>query len=99
MTEHPRQVAFENGSVVVDAATVASALRLDVKRLQDLIRAGQIVTVCETGVDEDAGTWRLTFRLPNRRLRLVVDASGRVLRRSVINFGDRTMPDPSRERT
>lgn len=41
----------------------------------------KITSRCERGVDEDAGTHRLTFYHGVRRLRLVVDDAGAVIER------------------
>jgi hypothetical protein len=88
VTEHPRHVSFETGSVVVDATALAGALQLDESLLRELMRTGRLGTVCEAGIEDDAGMWRLTFRLPDRRLRLIVDATGQILRRSLVKFGE-----------
>jgi hypothetical protein len=37
------------------------------------MREGKITVLCERGVDEDAGRYRMTFFHENRRFRLVVD--------------------------
>jgi Family of unknown function (DUF6522) len=56
-----------------------------------MIRNGEITSLCERGVNEDAGRYRLTFFHKSRRVRLVVDANGTVVQRSIINFGDRPL--------
>lgn len=82
------QVEFEAGAITIDANLIAAALNLEVGAVQPLIREGKLTSVCESGVDADAGTYRLTFFLGNRRARFIVDESGNVLQRSVIDFGD-----------
>ena len=71
---------------VHDAATIEIAARLVGEGLgiapEDVEpgrQAGTITTLCERGTGEDAGLLRVTFYLGKRRLRLVVDAQGRVL--------------------
>ncbi len=85
-------IAFEDGTVVVDASIIGSGLGVEVVSVQGLMRAGDLTSLCETGTDVDVGLHRLTFFYKNRRLRLVVDATGRVINRSVIDYGDRPLP-------
>jgi Family of unknown function (DUF6522) len=61
-----------------------------------LMRKGAITSLCERGIDADAGRFRMTFFYKSRRLRLVVDAAGNILQRSTIDFGDRPLPDALR---
>lgn len=84
-------VQIEDRDVVVDAATVGKALGVDASVVHPLIRAGEITTVLERGIDGDAGTYRITFFYRNRRARLVVSDKGEILRRSTIDFGDRAI--------
>lgn len=72
---------------VVAAEVIGAALLLDIAQVQALLRAGTIKTVSEEGVGSDEGRWRLTFSHGQRRLRLVVDASGAVIARSIVDFG------------
>ena len=60
------------------------------------MRSGAITSRCEVGEDEDAGRTRVTFFLHSRRFRIVIDAAGRILRRSTIDFGERALPDSLR---
>ncbi len=70
----------------VDAGLIASAFRLDAASVPGLLRDQEITSRCETGIEEDAGRWRLTFFYHDRVLRLTVDGSGAVLQRAT--FGD-----------
>jgi hypothetical protein len=56
------------------------------------MREGKITSLCERGVDKDDGRYRLTFFFENRRLRLIVDQGGNVIRRSTLDFGYRRLP-------
>jgi hypothetical protein len=47
-------------------------------------------------MNEHAGEFRLTFFYHNRRARLNTDLAGRILRRSVIDFGYQPIPDTLR---
>ncbi len=78
------QVALEQGGISVDAALIAEAFRIRPQTVLDRIRAGQITTVSERGIDEDAGRFRLTFILGSGRLRLLIDAEGHVIERSLV---------------
>ena len=89
-------ISFEDGSPTVDAETIALGLEIPAMDVQPLIRSGEITSRCEVGRDEDAGLTRLTFFMRGRRFRIVVDARGRVLRRSTIDFGQRALPPPLR---
>jgi hypothetical protein len=92
MTDTPKVMSFEHGSPIVDAETIAQGLGISVKDVHSLMRSGEISSRCEVGQDEDAGLTRLTFFLGGARFRLVVDAAGRVVRRSTIDFGQRPLP-------
>jgi hypothetical protein len=52
------------------------------------MRKGQITSLSERGVNENAGRYRLTFFHKSRRFRLIIDGSGTIIQRSIINFGD-----------
>jgi hypothetical protein len=76
----------------VDALLVADGLGLEASQVPALIRSGEITSVCERGVGEDEGRYRLTFFHRSKRLRLVIDEGCRLIRRSIIDFGDRPWP-------
>jgi hypothetical protein len=79
-------IKFADGAIQVDARVIADGLGSTPAAVQDGMRRGAITGRCERGVDEDAGRYRLTFVTEHRRLRLVIDEAGNVLRRSTINF-------------
>ena len=79
------------GSLHINASVVAQGLALEPSLVQALMRKGEITGLCERGVNEDAGRYRLTFFHKSRRFRLVVDATGTVIQRSTIDFGDRLL--------
>jgi len=81
-------IQLENGSISVAASLIGKGLGVDASLVQALMRDRKITSICERGVDEDAGTYRLTFFHGNRRLRLIVGEAGNVIRRSTIDFGD-----------
>ncbi len=88
---HPA-IEFNDGAIEIDASTVGAGLGLEPQEVLSLIRSKAITSVCEHGIDDDAGRYRLTFFHESRRLRLIVDDCGGVVRRSTIDFGDRPMP-------
>ena len=72
--------------------SIAELLHIPPTHVPALMRDGKITSACERGIDEHAGEFRLTFFHGRRRARLSTDQNGRILRRSVIDFGDRTAP-------
>jgi hypothetical protein len=58
-----------------------------------MMRKGEITSLCERGVNEDAERYRLKFFHKSRRFRLVVDGTGSVIQRSTVDFGDRPLPE------
>ena len=88
-------IRFEGDAIEVDVATIAEALDIEPSLLQQRIRDGALTTRCERGVDADEGRYRLTFFTERRQLRLIVDAAGNELQRSLINFGEHPAGRPS----
>jgi len=79
-------IHFENGTLQVDPAIVAKGLRLDIEALRAALRDGTVTSLCEKGMEHDAGRYRLSFFSPTRRLRLIVDAGGVVLQTSTADY-------------
>lgn len=90
-------VEFDENAFSIDATVIGESLGIEPSLVQDRIREGKITSLCERGVDEDAGRYRLTFFFGNRRFRLVVDEEGRIIQRATINFGDRRLPRAARK--
>ena len=82
----------DNNTFLVDAVLIGELLHIPPPRVPELMREGQITSGCERGVGEHEGEFRLTFFYRNRRARLGADPTGRILRKSVIDFGDRPVP-------
>ncbi|WP_305097450.1 DUF6522 family protein [Croceibacterium aestuarii] len=82
------QTIFQDGDVEVDATIIADGLGMSPEQVQAEMRSGRLTAMCERGIVEDASTFRLSFMAVNRRLHLIVDAAGEVLRRSVLTGGD-----------
>ena len=90
-------IAFEEGALKVDATIIGQCLGIEPARVQGLMREGKITSLCERGIDDDAGRYRLTFFYENARFRLVVDEAGNVVHRSTIDFGNRPLPTSMRK--
>lgn len=90
-------IEFENGEVQIDAAIVADGLGVTLPLLQQGMRAGSITSLAERGVDADQGRHRLTFFSAHRRFRVVIDASGAIIQRSALDFGDASLPKSVRK--
>jgi hypothetical protein len=84
-------VQFEQDAVSVDAALIAEGLSMEAAQIQPLMRQGQITSLCERGVEEDAGRLRLTFFYRAQRFSLIVDANGNVVRRRPANDSHRAI--------
>jgi hypothetical protein len=89
-------IEFGDGQVLVDATVIARGLGLEPEAVQSRMREGRITSLCERGLGEDEGRYRLTFFSDNRRFRLVVNDSGDIIQRLGVDFGDRPMPASAR---
>jgi hypothetical protein len=92
------KIEIELGGMHIEASIVAQGLELEPSRVQAMMRKGEITSLCERGVNEDAGRYRLTFFHKSRRFRLIVDGTGTVIQRSSVDFGDRPLPAAIRKR-
>jgi Family of unknown function (DUF6522) len=86
------EIAIRDGAIEIEASIVAQGLELEPSSIQALMRKGEITSLSEHGVNENAGLHRLTFFHKSRRFRLIIDGSGTIVQRSIINFGDRLLP-------
>ena len=92
-----KPIEFENGEVQIDAAIVADGLGVTLALLREGMRAGTITSLAERGIDADLGRHRLTFFSGHRRFRVVVDASGAIIQRSALDYGDSALPKSVRK--
>ncbi len=90
------QVAIEDGNILIDGVLLGGLLGVAAEELPGLLRLGAITSVCEQGVDVHQGQYRLTFFYKSRRARLSVDEGGRILQRSFVDFGERSLPRAAR---
>lgn len=80
MTTIPRAaVEVNNAQITIDAEVLAPRLGLTVDALKQNMAKGLVVSLAETGQDEDAGRTRLTFRYRARVWRVVIEADGSLL--------------------
>jgi hypothetical protein len=86
------QIEIVDGDISVDAALLGELLKVVPAEIPALMRAHAITSFCERGVDADQGEFRLSFFYQNRRVRVNVDTAGRILRRSIIDFGRHPLP-------
>lgn len=85
-------VELNNGEFCIDARLLGDLFKVEPAAIPALMRGGVLTGVCERGVGEDDGKYRLSFFYGSRRVQLNVDAAGTVLRRSVVDFGDQPLP-------
>lgn len=72
----PGTISMLDNQITVDAYAVADGLGLTVNALRQEMAAGRVVAVAETGIAEDDGRLRLTFRYGKRIWRIVRLADG-----------------------
>lgn len=65
--------------LTVDAVDLGPLLGIPPADVPAKMRAGEITSQSETGIDDDAGRIRLTFWHDGQRVRLVCDLEGNVL--------------------
>lgn len=79
-------VRMDQGGFEIEAADLARHFRIDPADVPDLLRNQRIKAICERGEGEDAGRYRLSFRFGASRLSLVIDDTGKILRRTSIHW-------------
>ena len=85
-------IQLQDNAIIVDAEVIGRALGIHKSLVQPLMREGRITSLSERGVEEDAGTYKVTFFYGSCRARLIVDEQGHILRRSTIDYGSRATP-------
>ena len=69
-------ITIADGEITVDAELLAPKLGLSAEALKAEMRKGTVSSVAETGIDEDAGRTRVTFRYRTRAWTVVVESDG-----------------------
>jgi hypothetical protein len=88
----PPSIEVEDGAFLIEASVIATGLDVEPAQVLILFRSGEITSISEQGVGEDAGFHRLTFHYRNRRFRLIVNGAGQIVRRSSVDFGQQGRP-------
>ena len=83
------QVELHDGAFCVAARLLGDLLKVPPADVPRLLRERQITSRCEQGSAEHAGRYRLSFFYRNCRARLNLDHQGRIIGRSVVNYGER----------
>lgn len=78
--------------IEIDAVLIGELFGVPPAEVLALLKAYVITSICERGIGEHQGEMRLTFFYGNRRARVSIDENGKILRRSMIDFGDRPIP-------
>lgn len=86
------QIEIADKDISIDATLLGDLLCVVPAEVPELMRSQAITGFCERGIDADEGEFRLSFFHQNRRARVTIDAAGRILRRSVIDFGKHPLP-------
>ena len=82
MESHPTAaITIADGEITIDAGLLAPKLGLSAEAMKAEMRKGNISSVAETGINEDAGRTRLTFRYRTRAWTVVVEPDGTVIER------------------
>jgi len=74
------KVMLTKTGATIDAHDLGPLLGLAPEDVPAKMRAGQITSQSEAGVDADAGRIRLTFWYAGQRVRIICDAEGNVLK-------------------
>jgi hypothetical protein len=90
------QVEIKDGDILVDGVLLGGLLGVAAEDVPALLRTGAITSVCEQGIDAHQGQYRLSFFYKSRRARLSVDGEGRILQRSLVDFGEHALPRAAR---
>jgi len=85
-------VEFDSDGPIVKAGLIGNLLNIPEDQVSGHIQNGGITTLCETGIGEHDGRFRLSFFHHNRRAQIEVDHHGQVSNRTIIDFGDRPLP-------
>ena len=79
----PSVLTIVDGGVTIDADVVALKLFLSVESLKTEMAKGLVTSVAETGMDEDEGRTRLTFRYRSHTWTVVVEPDGSLVESTI----------------
>jgi len=86
-------ISIADGEITIDAELLAPRLGLSAEALKTGMREGTVSSVAETGIDEDVGRTRLTFRHRRRVWIVVVESDGTVVENPTAVVAPPTHPD------
>lgn len=69
--------------IEIDASVIGGGLGIEASQVQAKLEEGKISTLCERGIGEDEGRFRVTFYCGKRRFRILIDESGNFIEESV----------------
>ncbi|MFT5448252.1 MAG: hypothetical protein ACI9DC_003434 [Gammaproteobacteria bacterium] len=72
-------ISIADGEITIDAELLAPKLGLSAAVLKAEMRKGIVTSVAETGINEDVGRTRLTFRYRSRAWTVVVEPDGNMV--------------------
>ncbi|MDF3416629.1 hypothetical protein HKX54_19315 [Sulfitobacter sp. M57] len=73
------KIEMDRGQPLIDAQDLGELLGLDPADVRVKMRAGKITSRFEIGEGEDAGRFRLTFFLNDKRVRMTCGMDGEVI--------------------
>jgi len=82
----------DESAFTIEASFLSELLNVSPSDIHGLMSRNEITSLCERGEGEHQGQFRLTFLYQGRRARLYVNEAGRILRRSIIELGERRLP-------
>ena len=80
----------ENG-FAIEAVDLADLFDREPSEVRRMMHEGTLTSRFERGEGEDAGRYRVTFQDGARRVRLILDASGRVIKRTRVPLAGRNL--------
>ena len=87
-------ICVDDGEITVEAAALAPKLGLSIEALKENMAKGLVMSVTETGENEDAGRTRLTFRYRARVWRVVIESDGSLFEDPLPVLEAKTANDP-----
>lgn len=74
--------ARSTGAIEIEASVIGGGLGIEPAQVQAQLQEGKISVLCERGIGEDEGRYRVTFYCGKRRFRILIDESGNVIEES-----------------
>lgn len=71
--------AHDATPIEIEASVIGGGLGIEPSQVQAQLREGKISTLCERGIGEDQGYYRVTFYCGKRRFRVLIDESGNII--------------------